>query len=805
MPQSANSAPFWQQFFRNTGLGIFNDIRIRRHGHSTEQKKVVINTSRWTALGRCGVHILPVMVSISIIILNVRQTYIGVDFISSISSETLNIALLQTAAKLQELLIIASLATIVYQLLRDELLYGDGLPLGLLGAGIDFTKLSFFWSPEVFGGVKTLFRGTRKYRKIQLGLFLLLAGAIALLAGPASAVLLVPRKQDWPAGGTYLPLSDHSSDIWPVNLTADSSSVSLCTSDTATNLGFCPSGGYRSLWSHYANLDHSNFLDVIPPFARDLSGNRYYWSTYSPKPISLSTVSLGIRNNRFSMIHPHLSISVLLQQLMEAWWTSLLNQKKLNRSQIEDRQAVSSKVPCSLVNVQCGPAEKLVASDYSISFPTLDSKQPTKVQELSESTLPHDPVDLLQFTWVQLPEIRDAVTTGAVFQSPWEQSDKSRLVVGCSIQAKWVPAQLRMEAYNFWQGWYPKNITYESAFPTKGYKAAQTDRQNGRDAISVDASWLEMLTPSLNGHSLAPNGNNRTTIESILDATRIADGFVGVDESRIQLLESVIGSVFADGLARVNSHRLYTGDPSLGHIKAMAKKKGFEKLLLEGKRALEPTGSRGTNDLRVDFAISGLSYRLTLVQKLAMIVLCLHTAVAIAHTIWIIGRKKSSASWDSVTEILVLAQNSQPAYKALQNTAAGVQHSKTFAKKVVIRPTKLPSEHSLDHLEFIVDEETVQADNELKEMQATNEFPTITSDSVEEHVASSRGSGNVPQASTWPTYRRHSNAPSLWSSSQPAERPISTTDLPLLEPAVHASSSLQHPLSRRVEDGHAYG
>lgn len=56
-----------------------------------------------------------------------------------ISSETVNIALLQTAAKVQELLIVASLAT---ELLRYEFIHGDGLPLGLLAASFDFAKLS---------------------------------------------------------------------------------------------------------------------------------------------------------------------------------------------------------------------------------------------------------------------------------------------------------------------------------------------------------------------------------------------------------------------------------------------------------------------------------------------------------------------------------------------------------------------------------------------------------------------------------------------------------------------------------------
>ena len=219
--QSGQVTPsFWQQFFRNTGLGAINDFtawlrgcRHRSRKHRVEHKKVAVSSSRWLALSRCGVHILPTMVSIVLVAINFRGDFIGIDFNSRIKAETMNIALLQTAAKFQELLIVASLATIVFQLTRDELLFGDGIPLGLLAAGIDLTKLSFFWSPQTLGSLRSLFRGPRKYRRILLAIFLPLAGALALLAGPSCAVLLVPQVQDWPAGGTPVSLNGIAKDF----------------------------------------------------------------------------------------------------------------------------------------------------------------------------------------------------------------------------------------------------------------------------------------------------------------------------------------------------------------------------------------------------------------------------------------------------------------------------------------------------------------------------------------------------------------------------------------------------------------
>ena len=139
---------------------------------------------------------MPVLISIAIIALNLKKYFIGIDFRGAIYNDNADIALLQIAAKVQELLIVASLATILFHLTRDELLYGEGLPLGMVGAGIDFSKLSYYWSRELIGSLRGLFKGPRKYRKTQLVIFLLLAGLLSLLAGPSCAVLTVPQTQD---------------------------------------------------------------------------------------------------------------------------------------------------------------------------------------------------------------------------------------------------------------------------------------------------------------------------------------------------------------------------------------------------------------------------------------------------------------------------------------------------------------------------------------------------------------------------------------------------------------------------------
>lgn len=190
---------FSEHFLRSIGLAITNDVFHHvlpaKRSHE-EHKKIVIDRSRTLAIGRCSVHLIPVTVSILIVVVNFKQVFIGIDFRSVIHSETINLALLQTAAKLQELLIVASLATVNFQSLRHELIFGDGLPLGLLVADFEFTKLSYFWSPEWLGSLRNTAGNPRRLHKLALILYLVTIGALAALAGPSCAGLLIPQLQD---------------------------------------------------------------------------------------------------------------------------------------------------------------------------------------------------------------------------------------------------------------------------------------------------------------------------------------------------------------------------------------------------------------------------------------------------------------------------------------------------------------------------------------------------------------------------------------------------------------------------------
>lgn len=210
-------------------------------GHS-EGAKVILRHDALITLSRCAVHLLPMTVLTGLIWIDHDTLYIGPTFVQEPKMDAILLAFIQLAAKIQELLCVASLTTIVLQALRSELL-GDGIPLGLLGSGVWYSSLGSFLSPDFWGALRWSLTG---YKRACFLLLLVLAGGTAIVIGPASAVLMLPRSQNIPAGGTSFHLDGDDTRYWPRTVTSQLE-PELCALSNATNYAICPSGGYESL------------------------------------------------------------------------------------------------------------------------------------------------------------------------------------------------------------------------------------------------------------------------------------------------------------------------------------------------------------------------------------------------------------------------------------------------------------------------------------------------------------------------------------------------------------------------------
>lgn len=325
---ASTNGPF-RSLFRAAGLGapIYHIA-----GKTPEPKKPVFTVSRLTALLRCTVHLLPSIVSITIIGLNCAGFFIGFQLAGIPDHDQIDMAALQVAAKLQELFVVASAATLVYHQLRHDLLHGQGVPFGLFSSGLEFQRLSYFWSPELLGSFPM--------SNIRLLLLTIAAGLIAMLAGPSTAVLLIPNQINYPAGSTSYYINGSSDVLWPSYIQLDHYFPSSqnpkdqnidCGGPAGYKSAICPAGGYLSFKDHFsantmANEAGQSFasFDGLGTFKQSPAGGILIRSPLGQvAPQTIHGIILRPGHTETFAIAPHGATTNLQQRLNRDWYLAV--------------------------------------------------------------------------------------------------------------------------------------------------------------------------------------------------------------------------------------------------------------------------------------------------------------------------------------------------------------------------------------------------------------------------------------------------------------------------------------------------
>lgn len=356
-----------------------------------------------------------------------NNIYIGSRLKSEIESENSNLLLLQIAAKLQELLIIASLTTIIVHVARTELVFGDGLPLGLIGSGLLFSNLGYFVSSEFIGSIRYRSSLWRKARFLSM---LVMAGILAAFSGPSTALLIVPRRQAVDAGGTDFYLPGQREDFWPDRVDVSAcGDHPVCRSSNATQYAICPSAGYQALWAHFgqARLDDYQKSAASSPYSHRLSGSDYYWLTTSPLALLPRVFVLGdtrymggpTQGHTF-LIQPHLLTTKLVDMLTTRRWGALTPTFNIHPDLVEDRLIRSSTIK-PVTRVKCSAPQNVSGEVYAIQFPNVRAPLEWGQSIRVNTSFDKDRgAGKLQFQWVRLPLDTDfgVVTMGAIFEAP---------------------------------------------------------------------------------------------------------------------------------------------------------------------------------------------------------------------------------------------------------------------------------------------------------------------------------------------------------------------------------------------------
>ena len=732
-------------FFRAIGLESCNTLAraLSTPWDASEPRKPVLQKSFGIAFSRCIIHLLPVSVFVFLLWINYWGYYIGTGFSYHSRSDNRYLALYQVAAKLQEVLCVASLTTVVLQVLRHDLLYGDGVPIGLLGSGISFSSISYFWSPEFIIAAKYCLSS---WKRCRLYFIIIIAGLLAVTIGPASAILLLPRSQTVTVGRTQYYLNGTADDFWPSTVTSINEGA-ICSSLDATQYAVCPSGGYFSMRSNflrfnYTNLGYYDRNGGYSPKLKDAGGlppPEIEILTQSPRALLPAMIS-DMRESGTSpetwVTQPHAATIAVQQWLDGEWYAAVSNfstQKAFSSLANYNyaRHLVSTtSTTIPLVRVRCSfPATNITQDTERIAFPWLNKdiewvsgNRKVKISSLNRTASP-----FLRLQWLPLPtESFGNISTGLLVELP--STGDSRVAFGCSISAVWTQGNLVSDSDYSQYAWVGHLVTDAKQELVTNLSAILLNAKQTNRLIMLEPSWLATLTPS--APDVADNNSwSPTTLERIITDTRITKIFddyrtrpqpyysVIDDQCRLAatpenwtetdmwndrtcgkgnktpLIETAIAVTVADGLSRFASSRAYNIGPDIQDwtLQASVTMDVNRDALLHGKQAvrLPPPSDHNYIIQEMTLTIDGYAYVASdIFDYLSTAVVAVYILVAALHTLWILHHQVTLSSWDTVTELIALFINSPPT-RALDNTSAGIQRYTTYTKRLKIQAVRL--------------------------------------------------------------------------------------------------------------------
>ena len=775
-----------QYSFRALGLDLV--LTIFRAWNAWESPKPVFRESRWIALSHCMVHICPCIIFSYLIYLNHFARYLGPGFSPS-NPDGLFLALFQIAAKLLEVLCVASLTTVILHALRHDLQRG-GVPLGFLGSGLYFSQVSCFWSPEMFIGAvrcarrlkgcwersdtmnwKAFWQATwnsckRSWERIRLFVIVVVAATIAVLVGPSSAVLLIPRAQIVPAGGTnyYLPVTPDQ--LWPSIVDGDDE-LPECFTEASPQQMVCASGGFASLRGYFRDFNTS--FHLLPTMLK--SG-----SSVTPIVVHTSAAKVpSLLNQGFvfgitpkTMITQPNAFTAIMQDSLNGDWRNITRYqtKSLSQYQYAAEQVSSVSTTNPVVHVKCSVAHNVSAGQSEVTFPvrswtgdTPDANNTWEnIDEWFNVSLPDAGIsNYIHADWVSLPtEQFGAVSGGILLSFPGTLSMNSLAVVGCSVSASWINSEISSDSEAYDGAWLVSNL----AMPDKIYEirndlnASSSTASSFQRLITIRDRWFRSLTPPAMNRDRGNSSQLPNTLQRILSdvglSTTLHDmrtqpmftyhgktsgclwdppdlTITDVDRlnygacyngAKKQLLELILASTFANGLSRYGSRRAFeplsmtSKKDAFGWIlKSPPKAPNYDKILVgihsNPNAVLPPPPSSNFVNLTMVNEVNGYAwYASTSSEYLATAVIGFYILVALVHTIWVLSRGITSSSWDTATELLALAMQS-PAALALNGSGAGVQRGGTYERTVALRTARdggLERENVSERLVLVVEE-----------------------------------------------------------------------------------------------------
>ncbi|KAH8594151.1 hypothetical protein B0O99DRAFT_688174 [Bisporella sp. PMI_857] len=634
-----------------------------------ESPKIIAHApDKLRILRKCAIHIIPIFATVALAVLNLAKYFFGTEIpgLNNGKWQSFYGLGLQVASKLHELFIIASLSTVLMDVLRYELLYSStGLPFGILTAKTRFVNVTYLISPEFVFGVLKL-----SWRKAWVTLLVVLFTLLAVLAGPSSALLMIPKTRDnWVAGRATFSMVGTNESIWPLKLDGSSIGGSHCLSPSEVhfesqpmNMSSCTWWGYQSIltsflsWGWESNL---NSVDVSVPIQGRLK----------------QTITLDIHEAYVSATGVNLPACLYSKALEDTWINAVANSRVRSakfftwanlryRNKLGSNVYIKSQLP--FVKVGCIVNSSMPFSHVSNkTFPTTnfnDSQILSKWLEEPEKSL--NISRFADFTY-------SSAYLAVLIPLP---NATVNVLVSCAIDANWMGGNILKPA----AAQDKTNLPYIA----RDIADAQP--------VQLGMDLLSALTPQ-QGNFTARNslsfllGNlglyNSTRTVSKWDAVRI-------------VIETVVSTLIVNGMSRVRyEENVGLLDP-FNFIDLLSPDADTDySSIISGSYVLPLAynvagNTSNTTKMKWLMTVTGMGYWAESDSYyFALALLFAHVIIAVVHIGWVIYTRETSTTWSSLSDLITLTIKSTPPAVALKNTSAGIGGYKAFKEPVRIRAT----------------------------------------------------------------------------------------------------------------------
>lgn len=661
-----------------------------------ESRKIAIYKSRKHAAIQCAVHVVPVLAVMTVVGINLREYYIGGELSGESGQDSEKLGALQFAAKLHELLMIASIGAIVFTSIRKELAFGDGLPFGAVFAGLAVDSISTLWSMEFWSTIlhawsKTVSRRRSKWYLVALLFVSILLGASV---GPSTANLMRPRMGDWDAGGTKFWIGATSDELYPTQL-RESPDMEYCLS--TLNDASCPYGDYeviaRDYMSFWPTLEG---MDDMPE-STYVSG-RHAQRQMSFRARSIDNGSRAIWPNAYTLatVGPA-AVADSLGYIGGLWAYAAANAKNKRNFRFRNNANFAVDAISSVVSAYCAP-HTISNSTFNDTmwFANLDSVS----IDNGETTWDTSPTEYwTTFNSTTLSISRKFVTKNKIPGVLWLEDDDLRTNTRGTLNAVVLPPQTMYDSPTYYccsidsrQGLVslagerntPKSVVgAPNGWTITGTRGLPTQ-------IYPSPTWARYVNPEIKINSTSGD------VTSPFIALTNAAG-MGLETPRAPLfqagyiVESVLASMLANGIARWSYNMSLAGelrgmnDP----IDLWAGGKWATELLPNrpiggGGQAFKISDQEREDSTEFILAatVNGYAYSWHgAVQITAIVVLLIYASLATYHTIYSCATGIYSGCWDTAPEIAVLALNSEST-DFTKNTGAGIGTMGTYKKSI---------------------------------------------------------------------------------------------------------------------------